>query len=129
VGAFSPTSDPVLLVVDDNDDIRSVLTMLLAEEGYEVLEAGDGTEALDLALARAVDLIVLDYTMPGMDGAELCSAYRARGGRVPILLLTAANPEDAARAQEACGAVDCIGKPFELDHVLATIKRHAPVVP
>ena len=99
--------------------------MLLAEEGYDVLEAVDGEAALDRALDRDISLIVLDVAMPRRDGPAFRRAYRERGGLAPIVLVTAAGEEAVASAMTACGAVDYIPKPFEIEEAVETIKRHA----
>jgi two-component system response regulator ResD len=115
----------MILIIDDNDDVRSVLAMLLAEEGYKILEAVDGEAALERALDRDVSLIVLDVAMPRRNGPAFCRAYRERGGQAPVILVTAAREEAVATAIATCGAVDYIPKPFEIDVALETIKRHA----
>src|SRR6476469_6294544 len=94
-----------ILVADDSVDIREVLTLLLAEGGYRTLPAADGRRALDVALGQPVDLIVLDLEMPRLDGHAFCAAYRERGGRAPVLVLSGAHPEAVAAAVASCGAV------------------------
>ena len=115
----------MILIVDDNSDVRSILAMLLAEEGYSVEEAIDGEAALGRALDRDVKLIVLDVAMPRRDGPAFCRAYRERGGMAPIILVTAATEETVAIAMTACSAVEYIAKPFDIEPALDTIRRHA----
>ncbi len=115
----------MILIIDDNPDVRSILAMLLEEDGYSVEEAVDGEAALDRALDRAVNLIVLDVAMPRRDGPAFCRAYRERGGQAPIILVTAAAEEAVATAITTCGAVEYIPKPFDIEPALETIKRHA----
>jgi CheY-like chemotaxis protein len=115
----------VILVADDDDDVRAVLILVLVEEGYVVLEAVDGQQALEIARRSDVDLILLDYAMPALDGAGFCRAYGAGGGRAPVLLLTAANADDAVAAARACGAVAHVPKPFEMDELLGAVERWA----
>jgi two-component system, OmpR family, response regulator ResD len=115
----------MILIVDDNDDVRSVLAMLLEEEGYSVDEAVDGEAALERALDRDVSLIVLDVAMPRRNGPAFCRAYRERGGQAPIVLVTAAREEAVAVAMASCGAVDYLAKPFEIEQALDMIRRHA----
>ena len=67
---------PRILVVDDEEDIRDILKTILTEEGYEVIEACDGNEALKMAKTKAPDLIVLDYNIPYIDGKEVCSRLK-----------------------------------------------------
>ena len=115
---------PVILVADDDLDIRAVLTILLKDVGYTPVEAADGQDALLLALTRTVDLILLDLAMPRLNGEAFCQAYRDHGGQAPVILLTAANPSDVAATVEACGAVGYIAKPFEIKHLLEMVKSH-----
>src|SRR5437762_10201891 len=115
----------MILIIDDNADVRSILAMLLAEDGYSVAEAVDGEAALDRALDRDVSLIVLDVAMPRRDGPAFCRAYRERGGQAPIVLVTAATEETVAYDVSACVGVEYIAKPFDIDRALETIKRHA----
>jgi DNA-binding response OmpR family regulator len=104
----------LVLIADDDRDIADLVTLRLGRSGYEVLQAFDGQEALDLALERIPDLCVLDVTMPLMDGYEVTRRLRANQATrsIPIILLT-------ARAQEAdeeqgldAGATDYVRKPF-----------------
>jgi CheY-like chemotaxis protein len=120
----APGGTPVVLIADDHADIRTILSVVLKDEGYGVIEAVDGQDALDLALARAVDLILLDLNMPRLGGQAFCEAYRGRAGRAPVLLLTAANFEDTVAAVATCNAAGHIRKPFDLQDVLDTIERH-----
>ena len=122
--AAAPGHRPVILVADDDPDIRSILTMLLREEGYRILEAADGQEALDHALSRSVDLILLDLGMPRLTGQGFCQAYRERDGQAPVILITAAHGPAITEALETCGAADCVTKPFDIERLLATIERH-----
>lgn len=104
----------VVLVADDDRDIIDLVTFRLDRSGYEVLQAFDGQEALDLALERLPDLCVLDVTMPRLDGYEVTRRLRANQATrsIPIILLTArAQEADAEHGFEA-GATDYIRKPF-----------------
>jgi two-component system response regulator MprA len=78
-----------ILVVDDDPRITNLLRRVLAYEGYSVAIATSGNEALDRALERPPDLVVLDIMLPGMDGLEVARRMRAAGDMVPILMLTA----------------------------------------
>jgi CheY-like chemotaxis protein len=121
---LSPGTMPVILVAEDSSDIRAVLTMLLEEEGYRVVGAIDGQDALEQALGRRIDLILLDVAMPRLTGTAFCLAYRSGGGHAPVILITAALSDAVAVAVEACGAVGHIRKPFDIVQVLAMIERH-----
>ena len=116
---------PVILVADDSPEIRDLLVTLLEDEGYSVVGASDGQAALEMALERDVDLILLDVAMPRLTGAEFCLTYRHSGGHAPVVLITAAADEAVAAAIEACGAVGHISKPFSIEHVLEMVERYA----
>jgi CheY-like chemotaxis protein len=116
-------TQPILLV-DDDIGIQNLLRMTLEDEGYSVLVAGDGPSALEVLKQTTPALILLDYMMPGMNGAQFVQHAEQQGLRdaIPIILLTAAQ-QALARAQEI-GTQSYIGKPFELIEVLETIDRY-----
>ncbi len=116
---------PIILIADDDEGIRSILVELLTDEGYDVLIAADGQEALDLGLSHRADLILLDLAMPRLDGPGFCRAYREHDGQAPVIVVSASNERDVAAAVETCGAEGHILKPFDLDKVVATVARHA----
>jgi DNA-binding response OmpR family regulator len=100
-----------VLVVDDDLTVREVLTSYLRARGHDVIEAGDGLEALRVVRAQQADLVVLDVMLPGMDGREVCRRLRAMGD-IPIIMLTALGREaDRVHGLEL-GADDYVGKPF-----------------
>lgn len=111
--------DALILVVDDDAPVRRMLRRSLLAEGYEVAEAADGGAALAALERRMPDLVVLDVTMPGVDGLAVSRRLRARGNPVPILMLTARDAlEERVRGLDA-GADDYLVKPFDLDELLA----------
>jgi two-component system response regulator MprA len=110
-----------ILVVDDDPKIRSVLGRGLRFEGYDVHLAGDGHEALRIARATPLDLVVLDVMLPGMDGLEICRRLR-RGMNVPILMLTARDAVPDRIAGLDSGADDYLVKPFDFDELLARVR-------
>jgi two-component system, OmpR family, response regulator MprA len=119
-----------LLVVDDDAPIRRMLTRTLTAEGYEVEAAADGGAALAAAERSLPDAIVLDVAMPGVDGLAVTRRLRAKGLRVPILLLTARDAlRDRVDGLDA-GADDYLVKPFEMEEltarVRALLRRAAP---
>lgn len=104
----------VILVADDDRDVVDLVTIGLGRSGYEILQAFDGQEALDLALERVPDLCVLDVTMPYLDGYEVTRRLRANRatGSIPIVLLTARAQEVDAQQGFDAGATDYVRKPF-----------------
>jgi two-component system KDP operon response regulator KdpE len=119
-----------ILVVDDEPQIRRVMRTTLAAQGYTLLEARSGEEALETLRRERADLILLDINMPGIPGLEVCREIRASSD-VPIIMLTVRNTErDKVLALDA-GADDYVVKPFGIDELLARIRaalrRASPV--
>ena len=105
---------PLVLVADDEEDIRALVAFRLQRAGYEVITAADGAEALRLATTRLPDLIVLDMMMPKATGLEVTRSLRVQDSTkdIPVILLTArAQEADVASGFEA-GADDYVKKPF-----------------
>ncbi len=104
-----------ILVVDDEERVREMLGFRLRLFGYEVLEASNGEEALDLATREKPDLVLLDIMMPGMDGFQVCSRLKRNDETkdIPIVILTAkADAKDVTRAVNS-GAADYVVKPYD----------------
>ena len=116
-----------ILTVDDSRTMRDMLRMALAEAGFNVLQAVDGVDGLDVLQRSTPDVIVTDINMPKMDGFGLIEAVRKdnRYRKVPILVLT--TESDAAKKQRAkeAGATGWIVKPFEPTNLIAAIRRVA----
>jgi len=110
-----------VLIVDDEPQIRRVLRTTLTSQGYAVLEARTGDEALQAIRGEHVDLVLLDLNMPGRSGLETCREIRASGD-VPIIMLTVRNSErDKVQALDA-GADDYVVKPFGSEELMARIR-------
>ncbi len=111
-----------VLVVDDDEGIREMLTMALSDEGYEVETAPHGAAALDLLRECQPGLILLDMRMPIMDGWEFARAYRSRPGhQAPIVVVTAAR--DASDRAQQVQADGYLAKPFSLDELFEVVGR------
>jgi signal transduction histidine kinase/CheY-like chemotaxis protein len=111
-----------VLVVDDEADIRRLMREVLREAGLNVVVAESGAEALQLLADLRPRLILLDKLMPVMDGTEFAAEYTRRPGHAPIIALCAAR--DAAEWAARIGAVAYVAKPFDVDHLLATVAQH-----
>jgi two-component system response regulator MprA len=111
-----------ILVVDDDRAVREALERALSLEGYDVELAGDGAEALAAVERREPDAIVLDVLMPGVDGLEVCRLLRKAKSRVPILMLTVRDDLGDRVEGLDSGADDYLGKPFELEELLARVR-------
>lgn len=122
----------MILVVDDDCSIRKLLEVKLRSEGYDVVTAESGPEALDIAGKQRPDLIVLDNMMPGMAGRQVAARVRATNGLqdVPILMLTAVRSDENVERAFAAGVDDYVTKPFNLNEIVwrvrALLRRAAP---
>jgi DNA-binding response OmpR family regulator len=112
---------PTILVVDDEANIRELVSVYLTAAGYSVQTAEDGLEALARARANHYELIVLDIMLPGMDGAAVCAAIR-RESNVPIVMLTARDTDLDKVAMLEAGADDYIVKPFSPPEFVARVR-------
>jgi DNA-binding response OmpR family regulator len=122
---------PIVLVADDEPVIRRLYTRVLSTSGYEVVEAGDGEEAMALLATTEVALVLLDTSMPRLDGLAVIRRLRAAEAtaRLPVVLVTGAGAE-ADRIQGLdLGADDYLIKPFSITELVACVRRHARVPP
>jgi DNA-binding response OmpR family regulator len=110
-----------ILVVDDDRKIVELVALYLKRDGYSVLAAYDGQEALDLARRKQPDLIVLDLLLPELDGTDVCRLLRAES-RVPIIMLTARSTDDDKLLGLDIGADDYITKPFNPRELVARVR-------
>jgi two-component system, OmpR family, response regulator MprA len=111
-----------LLVVDDDDSIRSVLGRSLPYEGFHVTSAADGQAALQVLREQAIDCLILDIGMPGIDGLEVCRRLRKSGDSIPIILLTAYDGVGDRDGGFQAGADDYLVKPFAFEELVARVR-------
>lgn len=112
-----------ILIVDDEHNIVDILKVNLEREGYTVIAAYDGIQAIETALSQKPDLILLDCMLPRMDGFDVCRKLRQQLN-IPILMLTAKSEEIDKVLGLELGADDYITKPFSVREVLARVKAH-----
>jgi two-component system chemotaxis response regulator CheY len=114
-----------ILVVDDSNSIRDMVSFTLKSAGFETAEARDGLEGLTKAKSASFDLVISDVNMPNMDGITLCQELRKLPGFrfTPILMLTTESSTDMKMRGKAAGATGWLVKPFNPEKLLATIKR------
>jgi two-component system response regulator MprA len=111
-----------ILVVDDEPAVQNALSRALALERYEVTQAVDGREALDRLGAEPYEAVILDISMPHVDGLEVCRRLRDGGDRTPVLMLTAREQVDDRVTGLDAGADDYLVKPFALRELLARVR-------
>jgi two-component system response regulator MprA len=115
-----------LLVADDSETVLLMLQRRLEMEGYDVVTATDGVEALERLRELAPqepDVILLDAMMPNMSGTEVLEEIRGRGSTVPIVIISAHLDAQAPDRMRSLGATDCIPKPFEWEDLIAKIEE------
>jgi two-component system, OmpR family, KDP operon response regulator KdpE len=113
--------DTTILVVDDEPQIRRVLRATLSSNGYEVIEAQSGQQAIEMVVTERPELILLDVNMPGMNGLEACNKIRMSFDG-PIIMVTVRNTERDKIAALDAGADDYVVKPFAIGELLARIR-------
>lgn len=114
-----------LLIVDDEDNIRRLLAATLTGGEYEVIQARDGTQALEVARRERPDFVVLDVTMPGLDGIEVCRQIKADAAlrQTTVVMLTAQAQADTRRRATQAGADAFLTKPFSPLQLLEVVER------
>lgn len=118
-----PDSDYTILIIDDNEDLVSILTQELSQEGYSVLTAGNGIDGLSLLDQSIVDLVILDIKLPEMDGFEVLKIIKKKFPAVRVVMITAHSDVYHAMESRKNGADDFIGKPYDFEEVLTVIER------
>ena len=111
-----------VLIVDDERSIRLSLRTILANLGFDIVEAARGEEALALVRTAQFDAVLLDINMPGIDGVEVCKTIRKVSPRLPIVMLTVQDGEDRKVEALDSGADDYITKPFQLRELTARLR-------
>lgn len=117
-------ASPTILVVDDDPGIRAVCTDLLESEGYAVVPAGNGQEALTRTQTARPDVVLMDIMMPILDGVTACTRLKndPSTARIPVALMSArGNLDRLSQELACCDAV--LSKPFDIDQLLATVEQ------
>lgn len=128
-GEADAARKPTILVVDDSQTVRKLVSITLKGRGYDVLEANDGIAALDVISNRKPDLILLDITMPRLDGYKLCKIIKGHDEtrHIPVIMLSGKDGFfDKARGKFV-GCTSYITKPFEPGALIQEVERHTPV--
>ncbi len=112
-----------ILLIDDEENLRNVVRLILEDDGYEVLEAGNGRAGLELYRQHHVDLIITDLAMPEMNGLDLISAVTKYCAGVKIIAMTGVTDWDSRLAEaKLLGASETLQKPFTLDKLLDVVR-------
>jgi CheY-like chemotaxis protein len=120
---MSTSEAQTVLVVDDDQDLLSLVAFVLESEGFHVETASDGRQALDAVAKHLPNLILLDMKMPVMDGWEFAKQFHSKyDSQAPIVVLTAY--EDAKKRAQEIGANGWVGKPFDLDALVNIVKQN-----
>ena len=122
MGGVDRSADPLVLVVDDDESIREALERALRLEGFAVATAGGGREALERVAERPPAVMVLDVTMPDLDGIQVVKRLRADGLDLPVCILSARDEVDDRVAGLQAGADDYLVKPFALAELTARLE-------
>ncbi|MBU3911202.1 MAG: response regulator [Candidatus Omnitrophica bacterium] len=117
-----------VLIVDDEPELAKIVQVRLAADGYEVIRAENGQEALDKAESEKPELILLDVMMPKMHGLEALRRLKEKPETkdIPVVMLTAKDDKEAVSEASSLGAKDYITKPFNTEALLAAVKKYLP---
>ena len=126
MSARAASSGPVVLVVDDESLIRWSLRERLETAGYEVLEAETGLEALAAFKARAVGLVLVDLSLPELDGLGVLERVKRERPACPVIVMTAYDSPGTAERARALGAAHFVTKPFDFDRLLGLVSSALP---
>ncbi len=124
-----PDPKPIILLVDDDDDLRSVLERVLVRSGFTVLAARDGSQGLKILGSQKVDLMVTDIIMPDVEGVELILKARKERPGLPIIAMSAGGRLKAdgyLKMAKACGANQILEKPFGIESLIQEVRRLLP---
>ena len=118
----SPAIRPLILLVDDEEDVRTTLRLVLKRHGFDSLEAGDGLQALEILKLQKPALIILDSMMPRMSGGEFMKRIEADPvlSAIPVIVLSGL-AKDPSMARAKC----TLGKPFEMAEFVATVRKYS----
>ena len=112
-----------VLVVDDEEIIRTLLTEILTGEGYEVVTASGGREAMDLLAQEGFDAVITDMLMPDVHGSEVVRAAKRIDPMYPVVAMTGYPSDQTAADLQSLGVSDYIAKPFSVDLIITTVAR------
>lgn len=112
-----------ILIIDDSEHVRSFLTDVLVEAGYQVITAPDGERGLEVLKQERPDCILLDVILPGIDGLEVLRRAREGGCKIPVLMMTAEDPGWVRMSCESYGANGFLSKVFDAENIIESIEN------
>jgi len=118
-----------VLVVDDDNDLQDLISTALKRAGYDVLNAHDAFEGLEVLESRSPDVVLLDIMMPGMDGLQMLARLREHDKNLRVIIMTAMTTPRAAIGAMREQACDFLAKPFDMDELLSAVKSAVDMVP
>ena len=114
---------PTIMVVEDSEDIRFMMRTLLEMEGYQVIEAADGLQAIEMALNHRPSMIIMDLTLPRLDGLSATHRIREQLDNIPIVALSGHISDDHRSAAFAAGCTDYLVKPLDFELLYQVLAR------
>lgn len=116
-----------ILIVDDQFGIRILLNEVLQKEGYTTFQAANGPQALEIAKEHALDLVLLDMKIPGMDGIEILRRIKEYDKSISVIIMTAYGELDMIQQAKDLGALTHFFKPFDIDDIRSIVKKYVPM--
>ena len=113
-----------LLIVDDQYGIRLLLHEIFKKEGYEVFQAANGFQAIDIVIKDCPDLVILDMKIPGMDGVEILKRIKEINKDIKVILMTAYGELDIIEEAKKLGALQYFPKPFDIDEIKKVVREY-----
>lgn len=116
-----------VLIVDDQFGIRVLLCEVLQKEGYTTFDAANGVQAIEIAKNHALDLVLLDMKIPGMDGIEILKRLKEYDSSIAVIIMTAYGELDMIQQAKDLGALTHFAKPFDIDDIRNIVKKYLPI--
>ncbi|MBS4206814.1 response regulator [Bacillus sp. FJAT-50079] len=118
-----------ILIVDDQFGIRVLLNEILQKEGYEIYQASNGQQALEITKAHTPDLVLLDMKIPGMDGLEIFREMKKIEPNIRVIIMTAYGELEMIEASNKLGALAHFAKPFDINEIRDAVKKYIGITP